>query len=114
MPPRLERLPRAATTAPGLDVRVAATVQARLVGLAGLRHLTPRVGLLLLRTRSVHTFFMRFALDLLWLDAEGRVLRVDVAVPPRRLRCCRRARSVVELSSGTAPPDALMSVRFAH
>jgi uncharacterized protein len=80
---------------------VAATVRARLTGLAGLRA-PPPCGLLLLPTRSVHTFGMRFALDLVWLDARGRVVRVDAAVPPRRLRSCRAARAVIELPVGEA------------
>ena len=58
--------------------------------------------LLIERCRSVHTFGMRFALDLVWLDAAGAVVRVDRGVPPRRLRTCVRARSVVEIASGGA------------
>lgn len=66
----------------------------RLVGLA---FAAPRGPLEIPRCRSVHTFGMRYALDLVWLDAQRRVVRVDRAVPPRRVRCCRRARSVIEL-----------------
>jgi hypothetical protein len=40
-------------------------------------------------------------LDLVWLDAAGSVVRVDRAVPPRRVRACRAARSVVELPAGS-------------
>jgi hypothetical protein len=40
---------------------------------------------------------MRFALDLVWLDAGGGVVRVDRAVAPWRVRSCRRAAAVVEL-----------------
>jgi uncharacterized membrane protein (UPF0127 family) len=40
---------------------------------------------------------MRFALDLVWLDADGRIVRVDRGVRPWRLRGCRAARAVVEL-----------------
>lgn len=58
-------------------------------------------GLLFPRTRSVHTFGMRFALDLIWLGADGEVLRVDRAVPPRSVRLCRGARAVVEVSAGS-------------
>jgi uncharacterized membrane protein (UPF0127 family) len=76
--------------------RVARTFRDRLVGLAWRRE-PPAEGLLLPRTRSVHTFGMRFALDLHWLDAAGGVVRVDRAVPPRRLRTCLRARGVLEL-----------------
>jgi uncharacterized protein len=75
---------------------VARTFRERLVGLAWRRE-PPAEGLLLPRTRSVHTFGMRFALDLHWLDAAGGVVRVDRAVPPRRLRTCLRARAVLEL-----------------
>jgi uncharacterized protein len=77
-------------------VRVANTFRARLLGLA-LRSRPPDHALLLPRTRAVHTFGMRFDLDLYWLDAGGRVVRVDRAVPRRRLRACARARSVLEL-----------------
>jgi uncharacterized membrane protein (UPF0127 family) len=45
---------------------------------------------------------MRFALDLLWLDAAGAVVRIDRDVPPRRLRMCWRAASVVEVAAGQA------------
>ena len=79
-----------------MEVRVANTFGARLVGLA-LRREPPGHALLLPRTRAVHTFGMRFALDLHWLDRDGTVVRVDRAVPPRRLRTCLRARSVLEL-----------------
>jgi len=94
-------------------VRVAATVRARLLGLAGLSCVAPDAGLLLPETRSIHTCFMRFALDLLWLDAEGWVLRVDRTVAPWQLRSCRRARSVIELGAGTAPASALLGLRFS-
>jgi uncharacterized protein len=97
-PRRLRRLPSARVA--GFDVRVARTPRARLLGLAGLRMLAAEAGLLLPRTRAVHTFGMRFALDLVWLDADGRVVRVDRDVPPRRLRACRASRAVVELPAG--------------
>ena len=71
-------------------------------GLAGLDALPPEAALHIPRCRSVHTFTMRFALDLIWLDAHGRLVRVDSAVPPRRLRSCWSARSVVEANAGTA------------
>ncbi|HMS72318.1 MAG TPA: DUF192 domain-containing protein, partial [Baekduia sp.] len=52
------------------------------------------------RTKSVHTFGMRFALDLVWLDKAGEVVRVDLAVPPRRHRANRAAAGVVECVAG--------------
>ncbi len=56
--------------------------------------------LLFERCRSVHTIGMRFALDLVWLDAGGASVRLDRAVGPRRVRTCLRARSVVEAAAG--------------
>ena len=85
----------------GVEVRIADTFRARLAGLA-LRREPPGHALLLPRTRSVHTFGMRFALDLYWLDERGAVLRVDRAVPPRRLRRCAGAAAVLEVPSSGA------------
>jgi uncharacterized protein len=71
----------------------------RLIGLIGSLWLPAGVALEIPRCRSVHTFGMRFALDLVWLDGERRVVRIDRAVPPWRVRSCRQARSVLELDS---------------
>jgi hypothetical protein len=71
-------------------------------GLARLDAMPAATALHIPRCRSVHTFTMRFPLDLIWLDKAGRVVRVDSEVPPRRLKSCLRARSVVEARGGTA------------
>lgn len=65
--------------------------------LRGLAFAAPRGPLHIPRCRSVHTFGMRYPLDLVWLDGRGTVVRVDLAVPPGRVRTCRRARSVIEI-----------------
>lgn len=78
------------------DTHVARGFCERLVGLAWTR--TPRAAALLLpRCRSVHTFGMRFPLDLFWLGADGQVVRVDRGVRPWRIVRCRQARAVVEV-----------------
>ena len=84
----------------GLRVYEATTFLARLRGLAGVDELPPGVGLHIPHTRSVHTIGMRFDLDLLWLDRDGDVVRIDRDVAPLRHRSCRRARSVVEIRAG--------------
>jgi uncharacterized membrane protein (UPF0127 family) len=71
----------------------------RLTGLVGRRTLPAGVALEIPRCRSVHTCGMRFALDLAWLDGKRRVVRIDRAVPPWRVRWCRQARSVLEADS---------------
>jgi uncharacterized protein len=81
----------------GGAVAVAITRRERLLGLAWLdREEAPR-SLLIPRCRSVHTFGMRFSLDLYWLDADGAVAEVSRKVPPRRFTSCRRAAAVLEV-----------------
>ena len=86
----------------GLRVARADRALQRLAGLARLDALPAGHALHLPRCRSVHTFGMRFALDLIWLGRDGLPVRVDRAVPPRRLALCLGARSVVETRAGAA------------
>jgi uncharacterized membrane protein (UPF0127 family) len=81
----------------GLRVPVATTPVARLLGLALLDRDRAGPGLLIPRCRCVHTFGMRFALDLLFLDRDGQVIDRRLGVPPRRVAFCRQARAVLEI-----------------
>lgn len=85
---------------PGLRLVVASSRRSRRRGLAGLDALPADTGLLIAPCRSVHTVGMRFALDLVWLDGAGAVVRLDEEVRPRRLATCLRAREVVEATAG--------------
>jgi uncharacterized membrane protein (UPF0127 family) len=79
-----------------LETHVARGFWDRFKGMAWTR--TPRrIALLLPRCRSVHTFGMRFALDLFWLDASGEIIRVDRGVGPWRVVRCRGAWAVIEV-----------------
>ena len=108
----VERLPRRLrgcdliADARGLRIHRARGFFGRLLGLAGLASLPAGNGLVLDRTRSVHTFGMRFSLDLVWLR-DGRVVRIDRCVPPCRLRSCRAADAVLELGAGGAASAGL-------
>lgn len=84
----------------GLTIYVAEDRRSRRRGLARLEAPAPGSALLLERCRSVHTIGMRFALDLVWIDAEGAPMRLDEAVAARRLRTCLRAHAVVEAAAG--------------
>jgi uncharacterized protein len=84
----------------GLTLLVARTFRQRRRGLAKMTPLPAGHALRILRCNSIHTFGMRFALDLVWLARDGRVLRVDHRVAPRRMKLCVRARSVVETGAG--------------
>jgi len=74
----------------------------RMKGLLGKCELASNEGLLIRPAPSIHTFFMRFPIDVLFLDRDGRVLKVAADVKPWRARSCRGARSVLELASGEA------------
>jgi len=78
-------------------VPVAATRSSRLLGLALLDRDDAGPGLLIPRCRCVHTFGMRFPLELLFLDAAAQPVSVRRRVPPRRVALERRARAVLEL-----------------
>jgi uncharacterized membrane protein (UPF0127 family) len=99
--PRLDALP-GRDLAGGLRVARADTRPARMKGLAKLDAMPRRYALLLPRCRSVHTFTMRFPLDLIWLGKDGSPVRIDRAVPRNRMKLCLRARAVVEANAGTA------------
>jgi uncharacterized membrane protein (UPF0127 family) len=97
--PRLSRLRRRRVLA--CEVPVAAGLRARLLGLSRLEREEAGPGLLIPRCASVHTFGMRFALDLYFLDAGGRPLAVRRTVPPRRVVGCRGAVAVLEVPAET-------------
>jgi uncharacterized protein len=94
---RLSSLPRRRVF--DRDVPVARGYRARLLGLAGLRREQAGAGLLLPRCASVHTFGMRFRLDLVFLDADDRPLAALLGVPPCRFGRHRGAAAVLELPS---------------
>lgn len=78
-------------------VPVAESFRSRLLGLAWRDRAQAGPGLLIPRCASVHTFGMRFALDVYFLDGDGEVIAVRRAVPPRRVLCCRGAAAVLEV-----------------
>lgn len=84
-----------------LKVIIADSFRRRLRGLAFRRRADH--ALLIPNCRSVHTFGMRFALDLYWLAGDGTTVRVDRAVPPWRVRTCREACAVLEWPLDSRP-----------
>jgi uncharacterized membrane protein (UPF0127 family) len=69
-------------------------------GLLGRKELDRGQGMLIRPTWSVHTWFMRFAIDVVFLDAELRVLKVAERLRPWRLTARWRAHSALELPAG--------------
>ena len=79
---------------------VAARPLRRMRGLLGRASLPAGEGILLRPAGSIHTFFMRFPIDVVFLDQEDRVVGFDESVPPWRTTSRRGAKSVVELAAG--------------
>lgn len=73
-----------------------------MVGLLGRSDLPETEGLLLAPAWSIHTWFMRFPIDVVFIDREGTVLRVVERMRPWRLTSERRAHAVIELAAGVA------------
>ena len=83
-------------------LRGAHTHWTRLRGLLGTARLGPGEGLWIKPSRQVHMFGMRYALDLVFLDTAGRVLRLVHALQPNRISPhVAGASSVLELPAGT-------------
>ena len=95
------------------SLEVADSAYLRKKGLMGRDSLAMGSGLWIYPCESVHTFAMRFAIDLVYLDRNYVVKKVRSSVPPRRLSACFTARSVIELpagaveSTGTAAGDQI-------
>lgn len=73
---------------------------ARMRGLLRRRTLPSGEGLLLRPAASVHTLFMRFPIDVVFLDRDRRVLDVAPGLGPWKVAGRRRARAVLELAAG--------------
>jgi uncharacterized membrane protein (UPF0127 family) len=70
-------------------------------GLLGRESLSPGEGLWIIPCEAVHTFWMQFPIDLVYLDSKKRIRKLRSDVRPWRLSTCLSAHSVLELPSGT-------------
>jgi uncharacterized membrane protein (UPF0127 family) len=96
------------------DVRVARSFWTRLVGLLGRSSLPDGEGLLIEPCSSVHTAFMRFSIDVVYVDKSQRVVKAVRRLRPFRMSAVLRGgHAVIELPpgtierTGTAPGDQL-------
>ncbi len=114
---RAENLTR--NTEIGARIEIARTAARRNKGLLGRSGLNSGEGLWIVPCEAVHTFAMKFAIDLLYMDKSLRVVKVRHAVRPGRISGALRAHSVIELPAGTLaatqtqPGDQLQFDRFS-
>lgn len=76
-------------------------------GLLGRAQLAPGEGFLIESCNLVHTVGMRYALDLVFLDAEWRICKITEAVRPMRCAGAFAAKATLELLAGTLAPMGL-------
>ena len=79
---------------------VAASSWSRSKGLLGRSGLGEQEGLWIQPTSSIHMWFMRFAIDVIWAAEDGRVLKLVVNIKPWRMSFCRGAKVALELPVG--------------
>jgi uncharacterized protein len=82
------------------SVVVADSTTRRLRGLLGKRDLQSGHGILLRPAWSIHTAFMRFPIDVVFLDADQVVIKIVPRLAPFKTASCRGAREIVELRAG--------------
>ena len=90
-------------SSPPLSVERADSFLGRFLGLMGRKELPEGQGLLLSPCSSVHMCFMRFSIDVLYLDDEGRIKKIVSHLRPwLGLSLCPGAKSALELAAGEA------------
>jgi len=67
------------------ELQIADSIVSRLTGLLFRKAPAPGYGILLVPCGSIHMFFMRFAIDLAYLDKKGTVLKTVLNLPPWRV-----------------------------
>jgi uncharacterized membrane protein (UPF0127 family) len=80
---------------------LATTMWSRTRGLLGRAGMEEGEGLWIQPTSSIHMWFMRFPIDVVWAAADGRVLKLTREIKPWRMAWCRRAKVALELPAGT-------------
>lgn len=85
----------------GRAVELADTPAARRTGLLGRKSLGPGQGLWIVPCEGIHTFFMGFSIDVVYVDRKRRVCKTVPSLRPWRLSVCLPAHSVVELAAGS-------------
>ena len=81
---------------------LAETSEKRRTGLLKHDRLDPGQGLWIVPCESVHSFFMKFAIDLVYLDRNRKVRKVRHRMVPWRVSACLSAHSILELPAGAA------------
>lgn len=87
------------TPAGDIDTKIADNFFSRLKGLLGTKELRVGEGLLLMDCNAVHTFWMQYAIDIVFLDADYKVLKIGTNIVPGKAVFCKAAVHTLELTA---------------
>lgn len=98
-----------------LNLHIASSFLSRLRGLHGKPELGCNEGLLIIPCRSIHTFFLRTPIDVVFLDGKLNLCALRERLPPNRIAHVREAAMVVELPAGycSRHPQFLRNIHAA-
>lgn len=86
---------------PELVLYLADSFWERLRGLLGTKQLPDNTGLLLMRCNSIHMFFMRYALDIVYVDRNFQIVKLVHNIKPWQISGCWKAAHTIEVPVGT-------------
>ena len=72
----------------------------RMKGLLGKKGLAPDEAIILRPASSIHTVFMRFAIDVIYIDRDSKVVKVVRNLVPYRFSSAKGAKTVIEMTAG--------------
>jgi uncharacterized membrane protein (UPF0127 family) len=90
------------------EIEAAFESTSRKAGLLGRDDLRPGTGFVLAPSQGIHTFGMRFPLDIVAVDRNGRVVKYRARVAPRRILTAWSAFAIIELAAGTCARAGLV------
>src|SRR3954451_3163915 len=99
--PRFQVVNRTRNTVLATSLAIAGTNGSRRKGLLGRSGLSRGEGLWIIPCECIHTFFMQFPIDVIFLDRERHIRKLRSDVQPWRISGCLRAYSILELPPGT-------------
>lgn len=86
------------------DILIAESILDRMIGLMFKKEMAGYEGLLIMPCRSIHTFFMRYSLDIVFLSSDNRIIKIIRDLKPWRLTWIYiRAIKTLELPAGKFP-----------
>jgi len=85
------------------DIKIASSFVDRLAGLIFKKSIDKNEGMLFDDCNSIHTFWMRFPLDVIFLESENRIIRIFYSLKPFRITpVIKNSKRVLEIKSGMA------------